>query len=112
VAASATLASRRIDEWNRAGALGWRVQGTLTAARDVVPPQSAIDCSALPDNISGAYAYRNGCDSQVRFIWPGDSVRGTRTVNGHPVDALSTNRAMFAAEFALSSNGAELRRVR
>jgi len=95
----------RLMAWSEAGALSARVDQTLREAA-AVPPGSVVSCAALPDNIRGAYAYRNGCDVQVRLALPAGSVRGTRTRTGAnpPVEG--------QALFELAADGSALRQVR
>jgi hypothetical protein len=62
----------------------------------------------LPDNIDGAYAYRNGCDAQVRLVLRGDAVRGIRVVPGVPPDPITAGRDSFTRIWVLSPDGRRL----
>ena len=93
--------------WRSAGRVTWRVHTTLLESRGLLPPNTVIDCDALPDNISGAWVYRTGCDSHIRLVWPDGSVRGARLGN-----AVWRERERAQHAYRLSPTGAELVRVR
>lgn len=112
LAGSAFATRQRNRYWAVASDVAWNVQRTLVAQGPSLPADSAIDCSALPDNIGGAYAYRNGCDAHVRLAIPGDRVRGIRIIPGFAPDPVSARRAEFAHEYRLSPDGRTLSRVR
>lgn len=110
--ASAVATRQRNRSWAVASDVAWNVQRTLTAQGASLPAGTAIDCSALPDNIGGAYAYRNGCDAHVRLAIPGDQVRGIRVIPGFAPDPVSARRAEFAHEYRVTPDGRALVRVR
>lgn len=112
VAASAVATRQRNRSWAVASDIAWNVQRTLTTRGPSLPVGTAIDCSALPDNIGGAYAYRNGCDAHVRLAIPGDQVRGIRIVSGYDPDPVTARRAGFAHEYRLTPDGRALVGVR
>lgn len=112
LAGSALTTLQRNRYWAVASDVAWNVQRTLVARGPSLPPDTAIDCSDLPDNIGGAYVYRNGCDAHVRLAIPGDRVRGIRVIPGFAPDPISARRAAFAHEYRLSPDGRTLTRVR
>jgi hypothetical protein len=91
--------ARRIDAWTEAAALTARVHATMRAAAASVQPGTAVDCRALPDNVRGAYAYRNGCDAQMRLLWPDGSVRAI------PSDPFPPPPATFQRTLTLTADG-------
>jgi hypothetical protein len=88
------------------------VNATLQREGLNLPPDSAIDCSALSDNVRGAYLYRNGCDDHVQLVIRDPRVRGARFVPGIPPDPVSARAAQFAHYFRLSPDGTHLTRER
>ena len=92
--------------WSEAGGLAARVERTLRHEAPGLPAGSVISCGALPDNVRGAYAYRNGCENQVRLTLAASAVSGTRD----RTDSIPTGRGQ--ALFELSADGTTLRRIR
>jgi hypothetical protein len=94
--------------WAEAGRISAATHATLRAAASSLPPHSAVDCSPLPDNVRGAYLYRNGCDDHVRLVVPDRTIRGVRFVPGIPPDPVSARLAEFARVYRFSADGTRL----
>lgn len=102
---SCQSASARADSWRRAAVTSRAVDATLRARGPSLPPNVAIDCSALADNVEGAYLYRNGCDDHVRLATARRDIRGVRFVRGVPPDPVSEGLSRFDHVFTLSADG-------
>ncbi len=73
----AGFGARTLEEtanWKQAARLSTRVEKTFRGSLATLPAGSRVDCSDLPDNLWGAYSYRNGCEAQMRIILGKDTV--------------------------------------
>jgi hypothetical protein len=94
---------QRLDGLRTAAAITRRTDETLRRASVELPTGSVVLCAGLPDNVEGAYVYRNGCVEQVALRWPNGRVTGAARLEDVPAGT---------GVFALSPDGSVLRRVR
>jgi hypothetical protein len=92
--------SARTLRWSAAGALAEQVTETLRREGGVLPRGATVDCSALPDNLDGAYVYRSGCSFHVALLLPQRNLNvirerfsneGTTPVRSGPVFAFTAD---------------------
>jgi hypothetical protein len=93
----------RLSAWRDASTVTSAVASTLEAHRAAMAVPTLVDCTALPDNVRGAWAYRTGCDAQVRLVLGEGAARGTRG-NDEPFG----HRQNFASTWCLAEDGATI----
>lgn len=105
-------ASGQAEAWRRAALVSARVDVVLDRERERLPSDTAVDCSELPDNIDGAYVYRNDCDDHVGITVRRRDVRGVRVLPGIRPDPVSEGLDRFAHVLRFTADGSRLVQVR
>jgi len=65
----ATLTQARLTWWVQAGAIARGILEDLKALYPDLPPGVELWFAEVPDNVNGAYVYRNGLESAVRLVY-------------------------------------------